>query len=94
MVVLEILVFKTFSKVVLQNRPNVGILMLDTQVYSNTGGQNSDSSIMPGGFDMNQYGKFHEGKLTERKEIAQIFTAGHGSPYVACVSMANAAKFF
>ncbi len=86
--------FQNVSKVVLQNRPNVKILMLDTQVYSNTGGQNSDSSIMPGGFDMNQYGKYHEGKLTERKELAQIFTSGHGSPYVACVSMANTAKFF
>ncbi|RLA64576.1 MAG: oxidoreductase [Epsilonproteobacteria bacterium] len=86
--------FQNVSKVVLQNRPNVQLLMLDTQVYSNTGGQNSDSSIMPGGFDMNQYGKYHEGKLTERKELAQIFTNGHGSPYVACVSMANSAKYF
>ncbi len=86
--------FQNVSKVVLQNRPNVNILMLDTQVYSNTGGQNSDSSIMPGGFDMNQHGKYSEGKLTERKELAQIFTAGHGSPYVACVSMANTGKYF
>jgi pyruvate-ferredoxin/flavodoxin oxidoreductase len=86
--------FQNLSKVVLQNRPNVQILMLDTQVYSNTGGQNSDSSVMPGGFDMNQFGKYHEGKLVERKELAQIFTSGHGSPFVANVSMANAPKFF
>lgn len=86
--------FQNLSKVVLQNRPNVHILMLDTQVYSNTGGQNSDSSVMPGGFDMNQFGKYHEGKLTERKEVAQIFTSGHGSPYVANVSMANIPKFY
>lgn len=86
--------FQNVSKVVLQNRPNVNILMLDTQVYSNTGGQNSDSSIMPGGFDMNQFGKYSEGKLTERKELAQIFTSGHGSPYVANVSMANTGKYF
>jgi len=86
--------FQNVSKVVLQNRPNLQIIMLDTQVYSNTGGQNSDSSLMPGGYDMNQYGKHHEGKLTERKEVAQIFTSGHGSPFVACVSMGNIAKFY
>ena len=86
--------FQWLSKVVLQNRPNVKLLMLDTQVYSNTGGQNSDSSVMPGGFDMNQHGKATEGKLTERKEVAAIFMAGHGSPYVAQVSMANSATMF
>lgn len=86
--------FQNLSKVILQNRPNVQILMVDTQVYSNTGGQNSDSSVMPGGFDMNQFGHYSEGKFTERKEVAQILTSGHGSPYVASVSMANSAKFF
>jgi len=35
--------YQNMSKVILQNRPNVKALMLDTQVYSNTGGQNSDS---------------------------------------------------
>ena len=34
--------YQNMSKVILQNRPNVKVLMLDTQVYSNTGGQNSD----------------------------------------------------
>ena len=86
--------FQNLSKVVLQNRPNVKLLMLDTQVYSNTGGQNSDSSVMPGGFDMNQHGAASEGKLTERKEVAQIFMSGHGSPFVAQVSMANSANMF
>ena len=56
--------------VVLQNRPNVKLVMLDTQVYSNTGGQNSDSSPLPGGFDMNQFGAATEGKLTEMKSVA------------------------
>ncbi|MDT8447927.1 MAG: 2-oxoacid:acceptor oxidoreductase family protein [bacterium] len=84
--------FQNLSKVVLQNRPNVKCLMLDTQVYSNTGGQNSDSSVMPGGFDMNQYGKATEGKMIERKEVTSILMAGHGSPFVAQVSMANSAN--
>jgi pyruvate-ferredoxin/flavodoxin oxidoreductase len=86
--------FQNVSKVVLQNRPNVKLLMLDTQVYSNTGGQNSDSSPLPGGFDMNQLGVATQGKLVEKKGLAEIFTAGHGSPFVAQISMANAAKLY
>jgi len=86
--------YQNASKVVLQNRPNVKILMLDTQVYSNTGGQNSDSSPMPGGGDMNVYGAATQGKTTEKKTVAETFLAGHGSPFVAQVSMANAPKLY
>ena len=86
--------FQNVSKVVLQNRPNVKLLMLDTQVYSNTGGQNSDSSPSPGGFDMNQFGDATQGKNTEKKSLAEIFTVGHGSPFVAQVSMANAPRLY
>jgi len=80
--------------VILQNRPNVKLLMLDTQVYSNTGGQNSDSSNMLGGYDMNQFGVASQGKLIEKKSVAEAFTAGHGSPFIAQVSMANSAKMY
>jgi len=69
-------------------------MLLDTQVYSNTGGQNSDSSPMTGGFDMNQYGAASEGKQTERKSVAEAFLGGHGSPFVAQVSFANSATLF
>jgi pyruvate-ferredoxin/flavodoxin oxidoreductase len=86
--------FQNVSKVVLQNRPNVKLVLLDTQVYSNTGGQNSDSSPLAGGFDMNQFGAASQGKLTEKKSVAEILTIGHGSPFVAQVSMANAAKLY
>jgi pyruvate-ferredoxin/flavodoxin oxidoreductase len=86
--------FQNVSKVVLQNRPNVKMLMLDTQVYSNTGGQNSDSSTMLGGYDMNQFGVASQGKLIEKKNVSEILTSGHGSPFVAQVSMANAAKLY
>lgn len=86
--------FQNVSKVILQNRPNVKMLMLDTQVYSNTGGQNSDSSTMLGGYDMNQFGAASQGKLTEKKNVAEALTSGHGSPFVAQVSMANAAKLY
>ena len=86
--------FQNVSKVILQNRPNVKMLMLDTQVYSNTGGQNSDSSTMLGGYDMNQFGLASQGKLIEKKNVAEAFTSGHGSPFVAQVSMANSAKLY
>ncbi|MBI4624703.1 MAG: 2-oxoacid:acceptor oxidoreductase family protein, partial [Verrucomicrobia bacterium] len=86
--------FQNVSKVILQNRPNVKMLMLDTQVYSNTGGQNSDSSTMLGGYDMNHFGVASQGKLIEKKNVAEAFTSGHGSPFVAQVSMANAAKLY
>jgi pyruvate-ferredoxin/flavodoxin oxidoreductase len=86
--------FQNVSKAILQNRPNVKLLMLDTQVYSNTGGQNSDSSPLPGGYDMNQFGAASQGKLTEKKSLAEIFSAGHGSPLVAQISMANTAKLY
>jgi pyruvate-ferredoxin/flavodoxin oxidoreductase len=86
--------YQNVSKVVLQNRPNIKILMLDTQVYSNTGGQNSDSSPMLGGGDMNTYGAATQGKNTEKKTVAETFLAGHGSPFVAQVSMANAPKLY
>ena len=86
--------FQNVSKVVLQNRPNVKMLMLDTQVYSNTGGQNSDSSTMLGGYDMNQFGLQSQGKLIEKKNVAEAFTSGHGSPFVIQASMANSAKLY
>ncbi|HEV2324418.1 MAG TPA: 2-oxoacid:acceptor oxidoreductase family protein [Terracidiphilus sp.] len=86
--------YQNMSKVILQNRPNVKAVMLDTQVYSNTGGQNSDSTPMLGGNDMNVFGSATQGKNTEKKTVAETFLAGHGSPFVAQCSMANAPKLY
>jgi pyruvate-ferredoxin/flavodoxin oxidoreductase len=86
--------YQNTSKVVLQNRPNVKVLMLDTQVYSNTGGQNSDSTPMLGGSDMNVFGTATQGKSTEKKTVAETFLGGHGSPFVAQISIANAPKLY
>ena len=86
--------YQNTSKVILQNRPNVKALMLDTQVYSNTGGQNSDSTPMLGGSDMNVFGAATQGKNVEKKTVAETFLAGHGSPFVAQVSIANAPKLY
>ena len=86
--------YQNTSKVILQNRPNVKALMLDTQVYSNTGGQNSDSTPMLGGSDMNGFGAATQGKSVEKKTVAETFLAGHGSPFVAQVSIANPPKLY
>jgi pyruvate-ferredoxin/flavodoxin oxidoreductase len=86
--------YQNTSKVVLQNRPNVKALMLDTQVYSNTGGQNSDSTPMLGGNDMNVFGAASQGKIIEKKTVAETFLAGHGSPFIAQISIANAPKLY
>lgn len=43
---------------------------------------------------MNQIGAATQGKITEKKSLGEIFTTGHGSPFVAQVSMANAAKMY
>jgi pyruvate-ferredoxin/flavodoxin oxidoreductase len=86
--------YQNMSKVILQNRPNVKAVMLDTQVYSNTGGQNSDSTPMLGGNDMNMFGTATQGKSVEKKTVAETFLAGHGSPFVAQVSIANAPKLY
>jgi pyruvate-ferredoxin/flavodoxin oxidoreductase len=86
--------YQNTSKVILQNRPNVKAVMLDTQVYSNTGGQNSDSTPMLGGNDMNVFGAATQGKNVEKKTVAETFLAGHGSPFIAQVSIANAPKLY
>src|SRR5262249_40203625 len=86
--------YQNTSKVILQNRPNVKAVMLDTQVYSNTGGQNSDSTPMLGGNDMNVFGAATQGKNIEKKTVAETFLAGHGSPFVAQVAIGNAPKLY
>src|SRR5215471_1361122 len=86
--------YQNMSKVILQNRPNVKSVMLDTQVYSNTGGQNSDSTPMLGGNDMNMFGAATQGKNVEKKTVAETLLAGHGSPFVAQVSIANPPKLY
>ncbi len=83
--------FQNVSKVILQNRPNVKLLMLDTQVYSNTGGQNSDSSPDARRLRHEPVRRGHaRARAWRRRALAEIFIAGHGSPFVAQVSMANA----
>ncbi|RRD45599.1 pyruvate:ferredoxin (flavodoxin) oxidoreductase [Tessaracoccus sp. OH4464_COT-324] len=66
---------------VLASGRNVNILVLDTEVYSNTGGQSSKST------PLGAVAKFASGgKLTNKKDIALQATA-YGTVYVARVAM-------
>ncbi|MFA6860502.1 MAG: pyruvate:ferredoxin (flavodoxin) oxidoreductase [Clostridia bacterium] len=66
---------------VLASNQNVNILVLDTEVYSNTGGQSSKST--PKG----SYAKFATaGKNTRKKDLAMIAVA-HRNAYVAEISL-------
>jgi pyruvate-ferredoxin/flavodoxin oxidoreductase len=49
---------------------------------------------MLGGNDMNVFGAATQGKNHEKKTVAETFLAGHGSPFVAQVSIANAPKLY
>src|ERR1700704_6584829 len=51
---------------------NIKVFVLDTQVYSNTGGQASTSSYTGQNTKMSVHGKAIAGKQERRKEIAQI----------------------
>ena len=66
---------------VLANDVNVNVLVLDTEVYSNTGGQSSKSSQAA------SIAKFAAGgKPTAKKDLGQIAMA-YGHVYVASISM-------
>ncbi|MDF9824299.1 pyruvate-ferredoxin/flavodoxin oxidoreductase [Breznakia sp. PF5-3] len=66
---------------VLANDLNVNILVLDTEVYSNTGGQSSKASQAA------SIAKFAAGgKATSKKDLGQIAMA-YGHVYVASISM-------
>lgn len=66
---------------VMANNLNVNVLVLDTETYSNTGGQASKST------NTSAIAKFAAGgKPTAKKDLGQIFME-YGTAYVASVSM-------
>lgn len=72
---------------------NVKVFVLDTQVYSNTGGQASTSSFTGQNTKMSVHGKAIAGKQERRKEIAQIAMM-HPNTYVAQTTCAHANHFY
>jgi pyruvate/2-oxoacid:ferredoxin oxidoreductase beta subunit/NAD-dependent dihydropyrimidine dehydrogenase PreA subunit len=72
---------------------NIKVFVLDTQVYSNTGGQASTSSYTGQNTKMSVHGKTVGGKQERRKEIAQIAMM-HPRTYVAQTTCAHINHFY
>lgn len=79
--------FQSLSRM-LASGLNIKVLVLDTQVYSNTGGQASTSTYMGQNTKMSVHGKTYGGKMERRKEIAQIAMM-HPRTYVAQTTCAH-----
>jgi pyruvate/2-oxoacid:ferredoxin oxidoreductase beta subunit/NAD-dependent dihydropyrimidine dehydrogenase PreA subunit len=72
---------------------NIKVFVLDTQVYSNTGGQASTSTYTGQNTKMSVHGKVVGGKQERRKEIAQIAMM-HPHTYVAQTTCAHVNHFY
>ncbi|MFV2070212.1 MAG: thiamine pyrophosphate-dependent enzyme, partial [Pirellulales bacterium] len=84
--------FQSLSRLFASGMP-VKVFVLDTQVYSNTGGQASTSSFMGQNAKMSLHGKKIDGKQERRKEIAQIAMM-HPRTYVAQTTAAHTNHFY
>src|SRR5881397_1941263 len=71
---------------------DIKVLVLDTQVYSNTGGQSSTASYMGQNTKFSVHGSVIPGKVERRKELAQICMM-HPNTFVAQTSCAMANHF-
>jgi pyruvate/2-oxoacid:ferredoxin oxidoreductase beta subunit len=84
--------FQALSRL-LASGMNVKVFVLDTQVYSNTGGQASTSTFTGQNTKMSVHGKSFGGKQERRKEIAQIAMM-HPRTYVAQTTCAHINHFY
>jgi pyruvate/2-oxoacid:ferredoxin oxidoreductase beta subunit len=73
--------FQSLSRMLMSGM-DIKVLVLDTQVYSNTGGQASTASFVAQEAKMSSYGKERHGKRESRKELGLVALA-HGDVYVA-----------
>src|SRR4029079_19637765 len=67
---------------------DIKVLVLDTQVYSNTGGQASTASFGGQVTKLSAYGAAQHGRPERRKELGRILLA-HGDVYVAQTTPAH-----
>ncbi len=81
--------FQNVSRLLASGKP-IRVIVLDTQVYSNTGGQACTSGFTGQVADMSAYGKAQHGKEETRKELALIALAHRGA-YVLQTSQASPA---
>jgi pyruvate-ferredoxin/flavodoxin oxidoreductase len=79
--------FQNLSRMLMSGHP-VKCLVLDTQVYSNTGGQACTSGFIGQVADMSPYGKTWKGKTEIRKEMGLIGMA-HRTAFVLQGAISN-----
>ncbi|MBX3436525.1 MAG: hypothetical protein KF861_03470 [Planctomycetaceae bacterium] len=84
--------FQSLSRM-LASGMNINVFVLDTQVYSNTGGQASTSTFTGQNTKMSVHGKAFGGKQERRKEIAQIAMM-HPHVFVAQTTCAHTNHFY
>ncbi len=70
--------FQNLSRLLASGKP-IRVIVLDTQVYSNTGGQACTSGFIGQVSDMAAYGKAQHGKEETRKELSLIALAHRGA---------------
>ncbi|HET7040063.1 MAG TPA: ferredoxin, partial [Gemmatimonadales bacterium] len=79
--------FQNLSRLLASGKP-IRVVVLDTQVYSNTGGQACTSGFTGQVSDMAGWGKAQHGKTETRKELALLAMA-HRNAFVLQASQAN-----
>ena len=84
--------FQALSRM-LASGMDINVMILDTQVYSNTGGQSSTSSYLGQEAKLSAFGKAHPGKTEHRKEIAQLALM-HPEVFVAQTTAAHYNHFY
>ena len=84
--------FQSLSRM-LASGLDIKVLVLDTQVYSNTGGQTSTSTFTGQDAKMAQFGSAQPGKREHRKELAQIGLM-HGNVFVAQTTAAHLNHYY
>lgn len=80
--------FQNLSRAMMSGKP-IKVVVLDTQVYSNTGGQACTSGFFGQVSDMAEFGPSLKGKQEPRKEIGLVAMA-HRTTYVMQSTIANA----
>jgi pyruvate ferredoxin oxidoreductase beta subunit len=84
--------FQALSRMVASGA-DIKVLVLDTQVYSNTGGQASTASFGGQVTKLSAFGRELHGRPEPRKELGRILMA-HGNAYVAQTTPAHVNHFY
>jgi pyruvate-ferredoxin/flavodoxin oxidoreductase len=79
--------FQNLSRALMSGKP-IKVMIVDTQVYSNTGGQACTSGFIGQVADMSPYGSSKHGKTEKRKEISVIGMA-HRTSFVMQGALSN-----